>query len=247
MFKISCAALVAAAAMASSASGAVFTQWDFNSSTNDATTSTGTLTPVVGSGSVTLLGGVTSTFAAGGTGTTAPSSSSDPNNTDDSGFNTTNYQANPTSGPVASVEVRGPRFDVSTANYDSIVITFDWRTSNTSSDLLRVDYTTDGGANWTLGTTIFNSAGGDSWNQGITVDLSSDASVSNNASFGFRIVPVVDSATGRFVAANSTSSYAATGTWRFDMVTVNGNVIPTPGAVALLGLGGLIAARRRRA
>jgi MYXO-CTERM domain-containing protein len=31
------------------------------------------------------------------------------------------------------------------------------------------------------------------------------------------------------------------------MVTINGNVVPTPGAIALAGIGGLMVARRRRA
>jgi hypothetical protein len=247
MFKLTSAAILAAAAVATSASADVVTQWNFNSAVGDATTSTGTLLPSTGSGSVSLLGGITNTFAAGGTGTTAPSNSSDPNNTDDSGLNTTNYQANPPTGPVSSVEVRGPRFDVSTASFENIIISFDWRTSNTSSDLLRVDYTTDGGTTWTLGSSIANSTGGDQWNQGITVDLSSVVAANNNAGFGFRIVPVVADADSRFTAANPASTYAAGGTWRFDMVTINGTVIPTPGAFVLAGLGGLVATRRRRA
>jgi MYXO-CTERM domain-containing protein len=38
-----------------------------------------------------------------------------------------------------------------------------------------------------------------------------------------------------------------TGNNRLDNVTITGNAIPTPGTAALLGLGGLVAARRRRA
>lgn len=239
-------ALAALAVCGSVASAAVVTQWNFNSNPSDGSTATGTNVPSVGLGTVVNLGGVTNTFAAGGTTTTAPASSSDPNNTDDSGYNTTAYQANPTSGPVASPENRGVRFDVSTAGFQDVVITFDWRTSNTSSDLLRVDYTTDGGTTWVNGP-VFNSVGGDSWNQGLTVDLSAVALASDNALFGFRFVQQVDAASGRFVSANPANTYAATGTWRFDMVTINGNVVPTPGAIALASLGGLMVARRRRA
>ena len=239
-------ALAAIAVCGSVASAAVVTQWNFNSIVGDATTSTGTTTANIGVGTIVNLGGVTNTFAAGGTNTTAPANSSDPNNTDDSGYNTTAYQANPASGPVATPENRGVRFNASTAGFQDVVITFDWRTSNTGSDLLRVDYTTDGGTTWTNGP-IFNSVGGDSWNQAQTLDLTAVAAASNNAAFGFRFVQVVDAASGRFVAANPTSTYAATGTWRFDMVTVNGNLIPTPGSVALTGIAGLLVARRRRA
>lgn len=38
-----------------------------------------------------------------------------------------------------------------------------------------------------------------------------------------------------------------TGNNRIDNVTISGNAIPTPGALALLGMGGLVGARRRRA
>ncbi len=38
-----------------------------------------------------------------------------------------------------------------------------------------------------------------------------------------------------------------TGNNRIDNVTISGNVIPTPGTFALMGLGGLVATRRRRA
>ena len=47
-------------------------------------------------------------------------------------------------------------------------------------------------------------------------------------------------------SAGTAAAYAATGTARFDMVTVNG-LVPTPGALALAGIGGLVAVRRRRA
>jgi hypothetical protein len=238
-------ALAALAACGTVASAAVVTQWNFNSIVGDGSTSTGTTTPSIGAGTVANLAGVTNTFAAGGTGTVAPASSSDPNNTDDSGYNTTNYQANPTSGP-ATPENRGVRFSVDTTLFQDITVTFDWRTSNTSSDLLRVDYTTDGGTTWVAGP-IFNSVGGDSWNQGLTLDLSAIPAADNNASFGFRFVQQVDAASGRFVPANAGSNYAATGTWRFDMVTINGTLIPTPGTAALAAIGGLLVARRRRA
>ncbi len=225
---------------AGAAQAAVITQWNFNSNPADASTATGLASPSVGAGAISVFGGVTQNFASG-------AGSSDPVTTDDSGFNTTTYQANPNAGPVLAVETRGVRVDVSTLTFQDIVLNFDWRTSNTGSDLLRVDYTTNGGTSWVLGTTLFDSAGGDTWNNNLTVDLTGVAAVNNNAQFGVRFVAVVDSATGRYRAANSGSTHAGTGTWRFDLVTVNGNVIPGPGAIALAGIGGLLAARRRRA
>jgi MYXO-CTERM domain-containing protein len=38
---------------------------------------------------------------------------------------------------------------------------------------------------------------------------------------------------------------ASTGSNRIDNIFINGNAVPTPGAVALLGLAGLVGRRRR--
>ena len=60
-------ALAAIAVCGSVASAAVVTQWNFNSATNDANTATGTTLPFVGSGTASLVGGVTSpSYNAGG-------------------------------------------------------------------------------------------------------------------------------------------------------------------------------------
>jgi MYXO-CTERM domain-containing protein len=44
----------------------------------------------------------------------------------------------------------------------------------------------------------------------------------------------------------NTSTVGAGGTNRIDNILVTGNAIPAPGAVALLGVAGLVGARRRR-
>jgi len=41
------------------------------------------------------------------------------------------------------------------------------------------------------------------------------------------------------------STVAAGGTNRIDNIIVSGDVVPAPGAIALLGLAGLVARRRR--
>ncbi|MEY4941864.1 MAG: hypothetical protein RL254_45, partial [Planctomycetota bacterium] len=74
--------------------------------------------------------------------------------------------------------------------------------------------------------------------------------------FQFRVMAIHAPDMDKFVATSG-KRYAATGTtatWKFDEVTVNGsalapaNVVPAPGAIALLMAAGTIAtgARRRK-
>jgi hypothetical protein len=222
-------ALVALAGIAAVANADVITQWDFNGTA-------GTTTPNVGSGTASLVGGTTATFANGN----ANGGSTDPNTSASNfGWNITTFAAQ---GQDSGN--RGVQFLVSTLGYTNIIVTFDQRHSNTSSRFYAGQYTVDG-TNWVTATTFEGNAG-DTWFNGRTIDLSAVSAANNNANFGVRVVAVFATGTNAYTASTSTSTYAATGTARFDMVTVNGDVIPTPGAVALAGFGGLLAARRRR-
>lgn len=239
-------ALAAFAVCGSVASAAVVTQWNFNSATNDSSAGTGTTAPFIGAGTASLVGGVTSPgFSAGGTTGVSPASSSDSNLTDNSGWQTTTYPAQGTANKSAGVQ-----FAVDTTSYQDIVITFDVRHSNTAANTLRLQYSTDGGLNFTdadqFTFTPAPTGTGDSWFNR-TADLSAISAVENNAAFVFRIVTEFAPGTGGYLASRSTSSYGTASTLRWDMVTINGTLVPTPGAIALAGIGGLMVARRRRA
>src|SRR6476646_5537494 len=73
-------------AVSSASSAGVITQWTFNSTTPDATTSTGTTSPSTGSGTLALIGGTTSTFAGGSPADTSSA-------TDNSGLNVAGFPA----------------------------------------------------------------------------------------------------------------------------------------------------------
>ncbi len=230
-------AIAAPAVLASAASGQI-AQWNFNSNPADANTATGTTLPSVGAGTLGTIGGITTTFASG----SANGGSSDPAPTaDNSGFQTTTYPAQGTGSGTAGLEVF-----VSTVGFANIAVSWDQRHSNTSSRFWQFLYTLDGtnfSAAGLAGDGIFSGPSGDTWFNNRSVDLSSIAGASNNPSFGFRIVSVFDPALGNaYTASSGTATYAGSGTSRFDMVTV----VPAPGALALLGLGGLTALRRRR-
>ncbi|MCS7034705.1 MAG: PEP-CTERM sorting domain-containing protein, partial [Phycisphaerae bacterium] len=131
------AAVVAAA---TTAPAAVITQWDFNGSS--ATTVPGgatSPTPSIGSGTASLIGGTTASFASGiaNGGSSDPVTTSPPN----FGWNTTTYPAQGTNEGTAGV-----RFNVSTVGVSGpgLFAYFDLRHSNTSSRFVRLDYSTDG-------------------------------------------------------------------------------------------------------
>ena len=204
----------------------------------------GTSSPTAstGTGSASLIGGTTATFASGA----ASGGSSDPVSTSPPNFawNTTTYPAQSVGSGTA-----GAQFAVSTAGHENISIRWDLRFSNTSNRFVQLLYSIDGTNFSSVGLAndgVFeNVSGGDAWSNGISFDLSSIAGISDNSAFSFRIVSVFSPTSGAYVASSPGSTYAG-GTMRFDMVTVSGSVIPAPGAIALLGLAG-ISARRRRA
>lgn len=226
-------------AVAIAANAAPIVQWNFNSDPPDGNTGTGTTVPnidLTGSASIALLGGVTNPGFNSGVG------SSDPAASDNSGYQTTTYAPQGTENGL-----RGVWFSGSTLGYQDIVIQFDQRHSNTSSRFAQVEYTLDGGTTWTFAGLFDADQGGDKWYNLRTVDLSSVAGADNNPLFGFKVVAVFAPGTGEYQAATPTKTYASTGTWRFDMVTISGTPVPEPATIAALAVGvvGLLARRRR--
>lgn len=237
--KLSTKSFVFAAAVAFAAqitAAEVITQWNFNR-----TASTPVPAPFpasTGVGNATLVGGTTATLASG----TASGGSSDPETTTppNYGWNITTFAAQGTGN-----KERGVQFVTSTAGYQDIVFSFDLRHSNTAARHVQVQYTIDG-VNFIDVADPFVATAGDTWFNGRTVDLSAIPGVNDNANFGIRVVAAFAPDTGTYLASNPSSNYAGTGTWRFDMVTVSGNVIPEPAALSLLAPAALLLGRRRK-
>lgn len=146
---------------------------------------------------------------------------------------------------------RGVGFNVSTVGYTNIQVNFEQRASGPASRWTQLDYSIDGGANWILA--YWNNSGAilpkDSWVP-FSVDFTNVSGVDNNANFRVRIVSVFSpfafdesTSTAPFsgnsaymitessaVYSPSTSSnnntYSATGSWRFDNVSIVGHAIP---------------------
>jgi hypothetical protein len=142
------------------------------------------------------------------------------------GLQTTDYPAQGQDSGLAGIVVSVP-----TTGYQNIVVKFDVRWSNTASKFLALEYTTDGGANWTRAR-VLEARRGDRWhgdteaNGGygalVELDLSGDSAVNDNAQFAFRVVTVFDPNTGQYTAAQPGSNYSTRGTLRYDLIEVIG-------------------------
>jgi hypothetical protein len=235
----------------------VITQWNFNSITPDANTATGTNTPNVGSGSISVIGGANNPGFNSGSGSSDPANVAGTSN-DNSGFQTDSYAAQSTGSGT-----RGVRFFVSTLGFTGINGSFDLRLSNTSSRWYQFRYTLDGINFVDLGGAVRLGAtanAGDTWFNQNSFDLSSVAGANNNANFGFEVVSVFSPVdftqvsgnvnflanTAYEVARNNGSSVYGGGTWRFDMVTLKGAAVPEPSALGLLAVAGVVAGGLRR-
>ena len=135
--------------------------------------------------------------------------------------------------------------------YSGLSFAWDFTRSSTGPATWTVIMSVDGGTNWSTliatYTPIINSAtptGAGTWNTSTynaayTSSIALGASADNASSIIVRVQALVD-------PVNSSGTYQAGGTARIDNVFVNGTAVPAPGAVALLGVAGLAARRRRR-
>lgn len=204
------------------------TQWNFNGATATSVPGgTSDPAPAIGSGTLQFIGGTTATtpttdFPSGA----ASGGSSDPVNTNpntDFAWGVTTYAASGTEN-----KQRGIQINVATANYTGISLMFDQRLSNTANNTYVVQYTADRFATtpvWVDFQTFTFTPGetdvtGDVWYNQRTVDFSSVPALNNNDMAAFRIMSAFDPATGNYNSATAASTYSATGTTRYDMVTV---------------------------
>ena len=134
---------------------------------------------------------------------------------------------------------------MATTGYSDISVSWDQTRSSTGPAAFSLTMSTDGGANFTTLVASYNvvqaglaGSGTTTWNSttnqtGFTTTSIIGISAANKGNILLRF--------------NSLSTTAAAGTGRVDNISVTGAVVPvpTPGAIALVGLAGLVARRRR--
>jgi len=166
--------------------------WNFESET---------VAPSQGAGVISLIGGIVESSPAfpqgsGGAGTFS--------------YSSTGYPAQGTDSGTA-----GFLFELSTLGYEDVTVSFERRGSNTASAWEQYEFSTDGGATWTV---VGNNDGAteNGWPGVITVSLPAEAN--DAADLSFRIVSIFEPSTSEYAPIGATSNYGTGGTWRVDNV-----------------------------
>ncbi len=272
-----CVALVLALGACASARASIITDWSFGSVA--AVSPDNNPAPTTGTGSASSLGMTNNyTYTKGSTSGTGSVTLDDITNDSVSGTSNgstlgngdvwrirgqpggTNANGWNTAAPQYS---QGAEFDVSTAGYTNVGLSFNWAATTQGVANMQVQYTTNG-TTWNnigsvLTATIDNNTIGTAGSGFATdtVDFSAVNGVSNDALFGVRLVSAFNSTIGTYASATSVLSGTPTainnnsGNWRIADVQIDGTAIapvPLPASAWLMlsGLGGLVTLRRRK-
>ena len=197
---------------ASSQAQILITKWDFNSAN---------LQPSVGTGSISLIGGTTATFAGG----------FDDENV---GWRTANY---PTQGQ--NPQSAGIQMQVSTAGNTGITLSYAVRHGIESANTQSVLWSTDNSTFQQAQVFTFAPAAsgtGDTW---YTRSVTLPAGANNQGNLYVRIVSDFTPGLGSYTASQLGSIYNGSGPWRFDDVSFS--AVPEPATSAAVAAAGLLA------
>jgi hypothetical protein len=147
---------------------------------------------------------------------------------------------------------QGAEFDVSTAGFSGIQISFDWQPTNRGVENIELQYNSNinNASGWVNAGLFSNTVVGGVWNNGNVVDLSAVGSVGNDPNFGIRIVSAYHPGTSTYYDTTGVPLNNSSGNIRLDNVTVSSAAatVPEPGSgvLVLVSLFGLAFAARRR-
>jgi MYXO-CTERM domain-containing protein len=253
-----CLPLLVIATVSGSAHSALVAAWDFQTTTNGGTaavaaasSSTANTTPKVyvsnfGSGTLYLDGSNFSSNwnlpATGGinaeinafSGTTVNADTSIGMSTTTTGAAALALVGGAASGGSYSANGKSMVFKFSMSGYAGLSISYATQRTTTGFTSQVLEYSTNG-ANWTSigsNTAIQSSFSASSNPPGVATDFSG--------------ITGLDGAAVAYVRITFSGATGASGNNRFDNVIFSANAVPAPGALALLGVAGLVGARRRR-
>ena len=206
----------------------IITLWDFNSNPPDTNTSTGILTPAIGSGTATSVGTASDSLDSDVT-----AQSFDPNLEDNSKWRLASF---PLQG--AGNKTSGAEFRVSTVGCQNIALSWDQYNSATASRYWRVQYTLDG-VNFTDTSFVYTNLAETLWFP-TGLSLAGIPGANDNPNFGIRLVSEwASTATGQganhYIGTQTSGSYSVNGTLWLDMVTLSGDVIQPVLAIRQVG------------
>jgi hypothetical protein len=271
-------AALAAMLGAANAQATTITQWAFTATAGAPDNSPA---PTTGSGTAVSLGMTNDyTYTNGeGPGSTTDDDITTPGSTSEVGWrirgnsNTKNAGAGMANGwnNAAPNYTQGAEFEVNTAGYNNLNVSFDWFATTQGAGNLQVLYTLDANnasPTWVpLGGDII--ANPNNWYGASTPMLNASIPVAGGANFAVEMVSVKpvpgDSdysasgpgGDGNYAAASADGFGGAkatptdlndnSGNWSFNNITITGTAVPEPASISLLGLPAMSLLARRRA
>ena len=243
-FALTLGSVVTAASLTLAADAAMVAQWDFQTTTNGGTAAVAApnspLTYVANFGTGTLYANGTN----GSSSWVQANSGNQINAFGGTALNATGSMSTVTTGSAALGLVGGAAtgstfaangksivFKFSMTDLGNLAISYATQRTATGFTTQQWDYSTDG-TNWTTGTTISS----------IQSSFASGTGSATNVS----ITSGLNNATTAYVRVTFTGATANGGNNRLDNIQFNADAVPAPGALALLGVAGLVGARRRR-
>ena len=251
MIKSSLYAFGLASIVASIASADMIAQWDFQTTTNGGTAVAGApLTPKLfvanfGTGSLYLDGtNGSSNFFEPATGTT----NTEINAFGGTALNATGSMSTVTTSPAALAIVGGAAsvpagtfgangkamvFKFSMTGLSNLAVSYAVQRTASGFATQQWDYSTDG-TTWSSAATI----------TGIQASFAAGATPANVVT-SLGVASGLDNAANAYMRVTFTGATSSTGNNRMDNFQFNATALPAPGAIALIGLAGLISRRRR--
>lgn len=182
--------------------------------------------PYVGSGSLTLIGGVLEDWSKTGTqpGVAIPAGLKEKDEHKSGiGLQTLNYPAQGTNAKTAGIQI-----SVSTVGYKNVMISADVRQGGTSANKLQLQYTTDG-VEWKRAVT-YTTDNNDAWFLR-NYNFSNIEDVNNNSKFAVRFVTNFDDdvvGMNVYVPVNSSNVYSPSGSIRYDNILFRADPLNSP-------------------